>query len=87
MKAWLIPLVALGTTTVCGRAAAQDKPVVAIIGTGTLAGTLGPVIGGRGYRVIYGSRDPARESVSALVKRTGAMPRWPARLRRPRRRR
>ena len=43
------------------RAIAEDKPAVAIIGTGTLAGTLGPVMGERGYRVVYGSRDPARE--------------------------
>ena len=51
---------------------AQDKPVVAMIGTGTLAGTFGPAIGRAGYRVVYGSRDPARETVTALVARTGA---------------
>jgi predicted dinucleotide-binding enzyme len=56
----------------CGRAVAQDKPLVAIIGTGTLAEALGPAMGERGYPVIYGSRDPARESVRALVGRTGS---------------
>jgi 8-hydroxy-5-deazaflavin:NADPH oxidoreductase len=61
----------LGTTTSCGSTVTQDKPAVAIIGTGTLAGTLGPVMGEHGYRVIYGSRDPARESVRTLVERTG----------------
>lgn len=73
MKAGLIVLAILGTTSACGRTVAQDnKPAVAIIGTGTLAGTLGPVIGKHGYRVIYGSRDPARDSVRTLVERTGS---------------
>ena len=53
------------------QSATTDKPVVAIIGTGTLAGTLGPALGRSGYPVIYGSRDPAREAVVELVKRTG----------------
>jgi predicted dinucleotide-binding enzyme len=72
MKAGLILLTILGTTFPCRRAVAQDKPAVAMIGTGTLAGALGPVLGKHGYRVIYGSRDPARESVRTLVERTGA---------------
>jgi 8-hydroxy-5-deazaflavin:NADPH oxidoreductase len=55
----------------CGSAMAQDKPTVAVIGTGNLAGMLGPALGQRGYAVVYGSRDPARESVRALVERTG----------------
>lgn len=44
---------------------------MAIIGTGTLAGALGPALGAQGYRVIYGSRDPARDAVQALVQRSG----------------
>ena len=72
MKAGLIALTLLGTASPRRPTVTQDKPVVAIIGTGTLAGTLGPVVGAHGYRVIYGSRDPARESVQALVKRTGS---------------
>lgn len=51
---------------------AQERPTVAIIGTGNLAGIMGPVIGAQGYTVVYGSRDPDRESVRALVARTGA---------------
>jgi 8-hydroxy-5-deazaflavin:NADPH oxidoreductase len=47
------------------------KGAVAIIGTGTLAGALGPALGAQGYRVIYGSRDPARDAVKALVQRSG----------------
>jgi 8-hydroxy-5-deazaflavin:NADPH oxidoreductase len=50
---------------------AQEKPTVAIIGTGTLAGALGPALSQHGYTVVYGSRDPARESVRELVARTG----------------
>lgn len=65
-------LAILGTTFSCGPTVTQDRPAVAIIGTGTLAGTLGPVMGQHGYRVIYGSRDPARESVRTLVERTGS---------------
>ena len=42
------------------ESATTDKPVVAIIGTGTLAGTLGPALGRSGYPVIYGSRETAR---------------------------
>ncbi len=78
MKSRLMLFVVLGTTGSCGRAVtpdmpavAPDRPTVAIIGTGTLAGTLGPVMGGHGYRIIYGSRDPARESVRTLVARSG----------------
>lgn len=48
-----------------------EKGVVAIIGTGTLAGALGPALGAQGYRVIYGSRDPNRETVRTLVQRSG----------------
>jgi 8-hydroxy-5-deazaflavin:NADPH oxidoreductase len=59
-------------TAPCGQVSAQDKPIVAIIGTGNLASMLGPALGQRGYQVIYGSRDPERESVRILVARTGA---------------
>ncbi|WP_310568901.1 NAD(P)-binding domain-containing protein [Gemmatimonas sp.] len=48
-----------------------EKGVVAIIGTGTLAGALGPALGSHGYRVIYGSRDPGRDVVRALVQKSG----------------
>jgi len=80
MKAIVILLALLGATSACKPGVKadkpeeklQDKPAAAIIGTGTLAGTLGPVMGEHGYRIIYGSRDPARESVQSLVKRTGA---------------
>ena len=52
--------------------AAKEKPVVAMIGTGTLASTFGPAVGNAGYPLVYGSRDPARESVRELVGKSGA---------------
>lgn len=65
-------VLALSMAVSPGLSAAEEKPVVAMIGTGTLAGTFGPAIGKAGYPIVYGSRDPARESVAKLVKQTGA---------------
>lgn len=53
------------------RAASQTLPTVAIIGTGNVGSALGPQLAKLGHTVIYGTRDPARESVRALVARTG----------------
>jgi hypothetical protein len=50
----------------------QDREFVAIIGTGDMGNSLGPKLAEIGYQVIYGSRDPTRESVNKLVERTGA---------------
>ena len=64
-------IVALCAGLVPRGVASQDQPSVSIIGTGTLAGALGPALGREGYTVVYGSRDPNRESVRELVERTG----------------
>lgn len=72
MRTGLILLVLFGLGDGYGGVLAQGKPVVAMIGTGTLAGEFGPAIGRGGYPVIYGSRDPDRDVVRALVERTGA---------------
>jgi predicted dinucleotide-binding enzyme len=53
------------------QVAGQAKPTVAIIGTGDMGDSLGPKIAALGYPVVYGSRDPSRESVRMLVQRTG----------------
>jgi len=45
---------------------------VAVIGTGDVAGALGPEFAEQGHVIVYGSRDPSRESVRALVERTGS---------------
>ncbi len=44
---------------------------IAIIGTGDVAGALGPEFTMQGHEIVYGSRDPDRESVRDLVERTG----------------
>jgi len=44
---------------------------IAIIGTGQVANALGPMFAEQGHTIIYGSRNPARDSVRDLVARTG----------------
>lgn len=51
-------------------ASADSRKIVAIIGTGDMGDSLGPKLAEVGYRVVYGSRDPSRDSVRALVKKT-----------------
>jgi len=49
----------------------QAMPTVAIIGTGDMGNSLGPKIGRLGYPIVYGSREPSRETVRVLVQQTG----------------
>ena len=44
---------------------------VAIIGTGDVAGALGPEFAAQGHTIIYGSRNPDREEAQALTNKTG----------------
>ena len=44
---------------------------IAVIGTGEVAGALGPEFAALGHTIVYGSRDPSRPEVSVLVERTG----------------
>ncbi len=54
---------------------------IAVIGTGDVAGALGPEFAAQGHTIVYGSRDPSRDAVRArdpsrdavraLVERTG----------------
>jgi len=44
---------------------------IAVIGTGSVGAALGPEFAAQGHRIVYGSRDPSREEVQALVERTG----------------
>ena len=44
---------------------------IAVIGTGDVARALGPEFAAQGHIVVYGSRNPARDEVRALVERTG----------------
>ena len=59
--------IAIFSTSLC----AQDRESIAIIGTGDLADSVGPKLAAAGYQVIYGSRDPTRDSVMTLVAQTG----------------
>jgi predicted dinucleotide-binding enzyme len=60
----LVPLIAL-----LPALAAADR--IAIIGTGDVGSALGPEFAALGHEIVYGSRDPSRDSVTALVSRTG----------------
>ncbi len=44
---------------------------IAIIGTGSVAGALGPEFAAQGHTIVYGSRDASRSDVVELVIRTG----------------
>ena len=50
---------------------ATERETVAIIGTGDMGDSIGPKLAEKGYRVIYGSRDPADASVRQLVALIG----------------
>ena len=52
--------------------AAADPATIAVIGTGRVGSALGPQFARLGHPVIYGSRDPGRAEVEALVAKTGA---------------
>ncbi len=57
--------------TVSGEhAMAADDKTVAIIGTGRMGGAFGKLFSGAGYKVVYGSRNPADEKVQSLAKAT-----------------
>jgi 8-hydroxy-5-deazaflavin:NADPH oxidoreductase len=45
---------------------------IAVIGTGQVGGALGPEFAGLGHTIVFGSRDPSKDEVKALVKRTGS---------------
>ena len=45
---------------------------IAVIGTGDVGSALGTEFAAEGHTIIYGSRNPARQSVADLVKRTGS---------------
>lgn len=55
-------------------AGSGDAHTIAIIGTGDVAGALGPRFGALGHTVIYGSRTPDSEHAKQLVARTPGSP-------------
>ena len=50
--------------------ASISAETIAIIGTGEVAGALGPEFAAQGHDIVYGSREPDRDSVRDLVART-----------------
>ncbi len=55
----------------CLWVAPLHADTIAVIGTGSVGGALGPEFAAQGHKVIYGSRNPNSEEVLNLVKRTG----------------
>jgi predicted dinucleotide-binding enzyme len=53
------------------ESAADEKGTLAIIGTGDMGDSLGPKLAEQGYTIVYGTRDPSRDSVKELVTLTG----------------
>ena len=59
----------LALCTLAGTAGAAET--VAILGTGRMGGAFGAQFARLGYQVVYGSREPGRADVQALVARSG----------------
>jgi predicted dinucleotide-binding enzyme len=49
---------------------AAHAATIAVIGTGNVGAALGPEFADQGHTIVYGSREPEREDVQALVART-----------------
>jgi predicted dinucleotide-binding enzyme len=62
-------LLLLAGLSLAGSAAFAET--IAVIGTGNVGAALGPEFGALGHTIVYGSREPMREDVQALVARTG----------------
>ena len=50
---------------------ATSAETIAIIGTGEVSAALGPEFAAQGHEIVYGSRNPGRDTVRELVARTG----------------
>ena len=50
---------------------AEEPEIVAIIGTGGIGDSLGPLFAKHGHRIVYGSRKPASEKGTSLLTRSG----------------
>jgi hypothetical protein len=70
MKKILRQIAYLTLLVVCGPLSGHAA-TIAVIGTGEVAGALGPEFALQGHTIVYGSRDPSRDTVQSLVARTG----------------
>lgn len=62
---------ALALLTCVAAAQTTSADTIAIIGTGDVGNALGPEFAALGHTIVYGSRDPNRDTVRQLVARTG----------------
>jgi len=60
----------LAFTGLCTFAWAAKAATIAVIGTGNVGAALGPEFAAQGHTIVYGSREPMRDDVQALVART-----------------
>jgi predicted dinucleotide-binding enzyme len=71
MRRYVLLLINAGLLSSVLLAATQaHADTIAVIGTGRVAGALGPEFALQGHEIIYGSRDPSRPEVLALVEQT-----------------
>ena len=64
-------VVAAVLTLMLGAPAFADT--IAVIGTGDVGSALGPEFAAQGHTIVYGSREPQRSKVKALVEKTGEL--------------
>ena len=70
MKARRLTLVGLAAAGFGLAAMSAAAETIAVIGTGNVGAALGPEFAAQGHTIVYGSREPNREDVQALVART-----------------
>lgn len=67
----LFALLCLSAISFSQESSRPQKEVIAILGTGDMGDSFGPRLADLGYTIVYGSRSPASDKVSALIKKTG----------------
>ncbi len=70
-QAVLRRIVAAGVALLAVTGLPATAETIAIVGTGNVGSALGPEFAALGHTIIYGSREPGRDDVVALVSRTG----------------
>ncbi len=71
LRSWAISYAVLLSVTGLLGSTPIYADTIAVIGTGDVAGALGPEFAAQGHTIVYGSRNPSRDDVRALVTRTG----------------
>jgi hypothetical protein len=66
---WIGGIGALFLVTLIAQAPVRAE-TIAVIGTGNVGAALGPEFAAQGHTIVYGSREPNRDDVQALVART-----------------